>query len=621
MTVATPRMLERRGLPAWGRGLVVVLAVYALAVILPDTLRVFPVAGRIPLLEHWYPLGKLGFEADNDGRITAVESGGPASLEGIQVGDVIDLGRTEDRRAVNKFVFVAHGRTHRIHVARRGAPAADVTIEAYPEILSFPEQLTLLLAQVSGLFFIWLCTLLVWRHPTPQTWGLFLYGTWFNSGQYFVWYANLPDDWLRGFDYLQAVFQALGLTGILLFALTFPRDVVEGWRLTTARLLLFPAAALLGFGLWSFRNFTHGEPTETPYQIYYYLTWIVYLATFGLFAHTYRIRVTERPRIRWVILAALWALLCFLVADVYEATAMFEPLRRSLHVSLSQAGLNLLYAQSVWFPIAVLYAIRRYRVINVRFVITRALVAFVFVTGLVIVVKVGEFFLEHALVHAFEWLEQLRGPVVVSLGVAGAWVHSGAHRAIEMMIFRKWHQAEKHLRGVAERLADAEDLRLEDVDRAILDEPVAALGLTSGALFRRTESGRFERERTIRWPEAIMRTLGADDPIVASLRQEPLRLGTFDRVAQDPPVFSAPALAVPIVAHRSTIRIAVFGPHQTDEDLDGDEIRVLREIARTAAIAYIRLETDALRREVEALKARLGTQADSRVERTAPPTP
>ena len=587
-------MTERPELPAWGKGLVLVLAVYALAVVVPDTLRVFPVAGRIPLLERWYPLGKLGFQADNDGRVTAVESGGPASLEGIREGDVIDLRRTEDRRAVNQFVFVAHGSRHRIHISRHGAPAADVTLDAFPEILSIPEQLTLLLAQASGLFFIWLCTLLVWRHPTPQTWGLFLYGTWFNSGQYFVWYANLPDDWLRWFDYLQAVFQALGLTGILLFALSFPRDSVQGWRRTAARLLFVPAAVLLSFGLWSFRNFTHGEPTETPYEIYYRLTWVVYLATFGLFAHTYTTQVAERPRIRWVILAALWALLCFLVADIYETTAMFERLQRHFHLSLSQASLNLLYAQSVWLPAAVLYAIRRHRVINVRFVITRALVAFVFVTGLVAVVKLGEFLLELALMHRFEWLEQLRGPVVVSLGLAGAWVHTGAHRAIERVIFRKWHEAEKRLSAVAERLADAEEVRSDDVDHAILDDPAAALGLTAGALFRRTESGGFELERTIGWPEPAMRTLGADDPIVASLRHEPIRLATADW-----------ALAVPIVVHRTTTRIVLFGPHHNNEDLDRDEIRVLRALAKAAATAYFRLEADAVRREMETLKARL----------------
>jgi hypothetical protein len=92
-----------------------------------------------------------------------------------------------------------------------------------------------------------------------------------------------------------------------------------------------------------------------------------------------------------------------------------------------------------------------------------------------------------------------------------------------------------------------------------------------------------------------MRTLGADDPIIASLRHEPLRLGTADW-----------ALAVPIVVHRTTTRIVLFGPHDNDEDLDRDEIRALRELAKAAATAYLRLEAEALRTEMEALKARLG---------------
>ena len=42
-------------------------------------------------------------------------------------------------------------------------------------------------------------------------------------------------------------------------------------------------------------------------------------------------------------------------------------------------------------------------------------------------------------------------------------------------------------------------MRSDRVGHALLDDPAAALGLKAGALFRRTESGAFEFERTLGW--------------------------------------------------------------------------------------------------------------------------
>jgi hypothetical protein len=74
-----------------------------------------------------------------------------------------------------------------------------------------------------------------------------------------VWYANLPAEALRWFDWLQAVFSGAGLTGLVIFALHFPRDPVVGWRRRVEPWLFLPFAALTGLSLWSFRNFTAGR--------------------------------------------------------------------------------------------------------------------------------------------------------------------------------------------------------------------------------------------------------------------------------------------------------------------------------------------------------------------------
>src|ERR1700680_2843170 len=134
-----------------------------------------------------------------------------------------------DRRAINKFVYVAHGRSYTMRVISGPNAPFEVTVPAADERIEGWNKVTLLLAQARALFFIALCIYLVWHSATWSTWGVFLYGMWFNSGQYFVRYANLPTVGLITFDALQAVMQALALTGFLAFAMHFPEEAEPRW--------------------------------------------------------------------------------------------------------------------------------------------------------------------------------------------------------------------------------------------------------------------------------------------------------------------------------------------------------------------------------------------------------
>jgi hypothetical protein len=458
-------------------------------------------------------------------------------------------------------------------------------LDPEPEELTALERISLFVAQLSGFFFILLCASLIWQHPSPQTWGLFLYSVWFNSGQYFVWYANLPNQWLAWFDWAQALFQALGLSGILLFALYFPRDSVDGWRRRAAFLLWIPTALFLTFAVLAFRNFTAGVPTEIPYRVYYALTWVAYAVMFVLFLDTYRSLEAARPKIRWVILGAVWALGCFLFADTYEATSMFANLEGLFHGRLPEWVLNLLYAQSFWLPAAVFYAIRHYRVIKVRFAIARVLVFPAFVGAFAIAVKAGELLVEYVLSERFVWFDDARAILVIGLGVIATVLDRRAHRLIEAVVFRAWHRAETCLRAAAERLTDDEELTPEQVNRTVVDLPVETLHLDRGALFRHTTDGSYELEWSVHWPH-----------------DAPRRVPTVDLATLETGLDVA-GIVLGIAIGRRLARIALFGPHRTGEDLDRDEAALLRELARAAASAYERLEADALRQELRRLRA------------------
>jgi len=612
-----PRELSRAG-----KIILLLLVAYGVAVILPDTLRPTAlyqmayyleglpeaVTNARPSAPHptpvgWYPLGTLGFTANNDGTVTSVDDCGgtqPCDVPAwkkLQVGDRIDLKGTgiSDRRAVNQMVFVAHDRPVVLQVAPtpNGAPARAITLIPSSEVLRFftssssLEAWTLLLDQLGGLFFIGLAALCVWRHPTRMAWGLLLYAVWYNSGQYFVWYANLPVGALRWFDWLQAIASGAGLTGLLMFALHFPRDTVVGWRRRVEPWLFVPFLALTGLSLWSFRNFTAGIQTERAYDLYYYLTFAIYLAVFALFFHTYVTQPKDRPRIRWVIVGALSGLLCFLFADVYEATSMLN----WLPFALPEWVLQALYAVNVAFPLTVVYAIRRHRVINVRLVLNRS---FVVVASLVLAtVALAGFDL------AFHAQVGQNAPWIAGIAaIVGGMVHErlrGVEDVVDWLFFRRWYVAEHDLKNTAEELAQSTSV--EEVNRALIDVPAAELNLTTAGLFERQADESFRRvHTTASWPDTFLPSIPAGDPLITLVKDVPLALPDRYWERQMPPSSPtlAPVLAVPVAIRGMLNRIAFFGPHTNDETFDRDELNIIRRVARAAAFAYTALDADAL---------------------------
>jgi hypothetical protein len=70
----------------------------------------------------------------------------------------------------------------------------------------------------------------------------------------------------------------------------------------------------------------------------------------------------------------------------------------------------------------------------------------------------------------------------------------------------------------------------------------------------------------------------------------PVRLADPDKAPREP------ALAVSVVRRVSrhpASRLVLYGHHLTREQIDPDEIRILDEVSRAAALAYMRLELEA----------------------------
>jgi hypothetical protein len=115
-----------------------------------------------------------------------------------------------------------------------------------------------------------------------------------------------------------------------------------------------------------------------------------------------------------------------------------------------------------------------------------------------------------------------------------------------------------------------------------------------------------------------------DATAVRSLKDaEPARLAQDASNASDlPSGLAAPCLAVPV---RSGVpeatAVALFGPHQSGNDITPDESEMLERLTARAAIAYERVVTTMLRQEVANLKHQLAAQQPSAPANLAEPQP
>lgn len=590
-----------------------VLTAYAFLAIAPDYLRLYPNVAEKQTIQNGckllglpakcYPLGTLGFRADNNGKVIQVDNHdkpGPAWNKGIRVDDIIVLKATKltERRAVNKFVFVASGQSHTLWIKTDGNPARDV--EQWPAQEKLPptesEFRWLRLAEIGAFFFIGSCAVLLWRYPSPAMWGLFFYSAWFNSGQYFFWYANLSGVGLSVFDCIQALLEALGLTGIMMFARYYGRGLVEDRH----RVLwwLAPFLVLATVRICTFLNFMAGIPTEILYRVWFILAFVVWILMFGLFWSTYRNQVAEqRLRIGLVWVAAQVGLLFWLVADIQETIsfpAWLDMDKILPHWLLSWLSVpDFLYTQAAWLPIALICVQLVYQVLPLR------------------AIRVPAIFTAPALGFAFvfavfeEGMQKVASFAVGALAVTfvGGLLHWAGHDWLEKKSSRRKHRLESAFKEIEKKLADAENVGA--VDRAVLREPVEALRLIGGALYHR-KAGVLKLERPYNRVVtcACGRTVGcyfpvslrANDPILASLPNLHRTKGLTrdDWSAYHVPAdLTTPAVAVPIGHHLS--RVVLLSPHVKGEDLEPDERRLLDEMALVAGMAYRVLEVKAER--------------------------
>lgn len=573
---------------------VLFMAAVVIAYSLPDLRRV------------WLPDGRVGYVTDFDNVVTAVESHSPADRAGLRVGDQIDLAATDPRfrQLATGDPGTGYPDQPLVVTVKRGAMERSISMVSEPEYIDVTKQALIVGRELALFLFVGIGAALVLLRPSITTWAFYVFSLGANGAPNTVLYESLGPPWGSVCSALEVVIYPAGIVGVAVFAALFLNEESRGWRRLVYR--SFPWALIILCGLGAYVGLAttwFGWPANSAQNVLLILEGATALvAMYGLLETYARSRGNERQRTRWVLLGFGIAL-----AGVTVNTIIYPQFNPPywLHGSL------LLLA--IFVPLTVGYAVIRHRVIDVSFVVSRALVYGVLTTLLVGIFSIIDSFFS-------DYLRLARLGTVAEVGAVvafGIWfnaLHKRVDAFIDATFFRQRHRAEVQLASNAAALPFVTTERA--VEQALVTEPARTLSLASAALFRRGEDGVYVRKESIGWAEDDITCLDDDDDRFLALvctHNGPLSLYDYPWRAKCVPSGPAqPALAMPIIVRRELAAIVFYGNHIHGESLDPDEIRAIAGLANGAAAAFdhmdaetMRAENESVKREVTALRMRL----------------
>ncbi len=578
------------------------------------------------------PLDSFGLSADNNGTIIDVRQpfetlkASPASQAGITPGERLDLRHMHCRdpfsenctgvvAVLGDFGGARYTLRHRpvtlIILSSPGAKPIILRLKAAPAPLRLAPQLLLLANTIVGALFVLVAFNLVWTRPSLMTWGFYLYAIWFNPGQDYAFYSLLQT-WTPGAlieQFLEAFGAGAAYAGLIVFALCFPGEGLEPRWHSLGRAIPWLGAAIVILVLISGANL-FGFQTELLSRIQFSaITPIAALAFALLVLRLRHLPPQDEERMRWAIAGCAIGLPAFLAAELCQSTSLPHDL---FGLTPSESVIEVLYLLHGVIAFFVGTAVRRRRVISVGIPLRRgAILAFLtFCLGVPIVYLHEEISLYGgSLGHRYDLPEWVWLVVVGPIALIGLTrLHEYAVDLTERVFNRRYHRARERLRHARRQFNKVS--HFAEIDRLLTEVPAEGLRLASAAVFRVID-GRFRRcGPAIGWDGTGLETLDRDlDAVALSClttgQPQPLPRGSWHRPGL-PEDDQMPCLAVPISGGaKEAVAIALFGPHVTGSDINRDEQELLRAFAEDAAVGYDRLEVDALRSEVQTLRAKL----------------
>jgi hypothetical protein len=254
----------------------------------------------------------------------------------------------------------------------------------------------------------------------------------------------------------------------------------------------------------------------------------------------------------------------------------------------------------VLIPITVLYAVLHYRMFEVRFVFSRALVYGVLAVAFVSVLRLITFLVSK------ELSESKLALVGLAVTLAFAFFAERLKALIEALlrtvVFRAHMERLEELERIRSSLVHAD--RPETVDEMLIEGATHILRLTSAAVFRGNDAV-LQRTCATAWPPEAAGSIRADALVAVEARTQrmPVRLDEFrSRVLALPTGQATPAVAISLMYRSELIGLVFYGGHESGGDLEPDELLALGALAGSASETYHHLDVVAMREALTALQ-------------------
>ena len=375
--------------------------------------------------------------------------------------------------------------------------------------------------------------------------------------------------------------QMAALASAIELATTFPDPQARGARrvIRWSNYVISPLFAALG--IWAVVSSAVNERALPQWATiagsYPWLYYVVAITTAFWIANV-RARGADRWRVRWVSYA-LGIGFCGIVAEL----ALFV----IGHVRADWVGY--LPLTMVAMPFGLGYAIVRHRVVDIGFVINRALV-FGIVSGVVIVAFIV---LEWALSTVFVKVSHVTGTslellLALVLGFSLRGIHGRVDAFIDDIFFRSRHEAERALKTLAREIAYVTDPRVA-VERAH-EALVQRTGASGAAVY--VVAGR-EALRIDSAEGAAADRADVDDPALVRMRstRSPAALASITSAFAGDHAF-------PMCVRDAVTGAVVLGAKSNGEAYAPDEIATVETVVLALGNALDALQTAALKREI-----------------------
>jgi hypothetical protein len=562
---------------------VVLLALYNIGLAVPDLAHLF------------FPAGIYGYNggAVSATDVTSVLPHSAAADAGIQPGDRIltrylslhdrlFAGTGETSIVVpDRFGYssVPHpGERVTLHVVHRGAERT-VTLVARPFYFGRGEVAGTIFGYAERFIAVTLGMALVLARPGILTWTFFLWmlarGAWGISD----YYDDLPAPvWIA----LTSPMHVLCVVALFLPALLwlyFPAQQISGWRRPVRAFVIGGIIAGAIVGLVAALIVAPLGLSSVPVDKAKYALNVLGMATqiAVIIAMWTGLRGFDRRLYFWLML-----IVCYLASleMAWTFTDLFN-----LPAPPDIAGMLWLGPLQTLF---IAFAVLRYQMFDIEFVLSRTLVY-----GLFVAIAVGVFAaIDLAFTAYFHGSRiELAFDIAVALAL-GFGFRSVQDRIIDFVdrrLFFRRFDSRRRLKAAYAALGHANSQ--PGIEEIVTEEAANALGLASAAFFRKFADGGYLREFGFGWPDDAPWNLLPGDAAAAMLDS---RSNSVDlrrvRLAPKNTAAVAPVLAIPMHFEGRVIAATLYSDRRDGVSSSPDEIRGLVDLSRRAADLYAYFE-------------------------------